>query len=390
MDTPPKKRRVEFIDLLRGWAVLVMIETHVSNATLTAEATSGDVFQVLKFINGLVAPSFLFASGMAYAVTSRRKLADYLNLGPPLFKQVLRLLFILLIGYALHLPKFNYYHLRYIAGDRAWEIFFQVDVLHCIAVSLLIAQGLLLVLRKESRLYLTLLGMTIGILLLTPLVWSVNFPNFMPVPLAAYMNGQHDSIFPLFPWSAFIFSGCVTGWYYLRAKDREAAGDTNAVVRMMKTTAVVAVGLAIFSFIFHPIAANLYPVYDYWKTGASFVLLRLGLVLLLCAALFAYEHRHGVSPRSIVSLVGRESLIVYVVHLLMIYGNFGTFNFHDQVHNSFGYIEAGITTVLLVALMIGLAWAWSRVKTGPPLRKRIVQIAVAAVLAGVFFFGPPL
>src|SRR5512141_3291674 len=122
MDTPPKKRRVEFIDLLRGWAVLVMIETHVANATLTAESASTDFFQVLKFINGLVAPSFLFASGMAYAVTSRRKLNDYLSFGPPLIKQIFRLLLILMIGYALHLPKFNYYHLRYIAGDRAWEI----------------------------------------------------------------------------------------------------------------------------------------------------------------------------------------------------------------------------------------------------------------------------
>ena len=29
------RKRIEFIDLLRGWAVIVMIETHVFNATLT-------------------------------------------------------------------------------------------------------------------------------------------------------------------------------------------------------------------------------------------------------------------------------------------------------------------------------------------------------------------
>ncbi len=390
MDASPKKRRIEFIDLLRGWAVLVMIETHVTNATLTSEIMSADLFQVLKFINGLVAPAFLFASGMAYAVTSRRKLNDYLGFGPPLFRQVLRLLFILMIGYALHLPKFNYHHLRYIAGERAWENFFQVDVLHCIAVSLLIAQGLLLVLRTEARLYMTLLGISVGILLLTPVIWGINFPNFMPVPLAAYMNGLHDSLFPLFPWSAFLFSGSVTGWYYLRARDREAAGEAGAVVRMMKTMVKVAVGMGAFSFVFHPVAERVYPVYDYWRTGASFVLLRLSLVLLLCAIMFAFEHRRGVSPKSIVSLVGRESLIVYVVHLLMIYGNFGTFNFHDRVNNSFGYLEAALVAVLLVGLMVLLAWVWGALKAGPPARKRGVQLVVLAVLAGVFFFGPPL
>jgi uncharacterized membrane protein len=390
MDIPSKKRRIEFIDLLRGWAVLVMIETHVADATLTAEITSSDFFQVLKFINGLVAPSFLFASGMAYAVTSRRKLNDYLSFGPPLIKQVLRLLLILLVGYALHLPKFNYYHLRYIAGDRAWEIFFQVDVLHCIAVSLLIAQGLLLVLRTEFRLYASLLGITIGILLLTPVVWGINFENFMPVPLAAYMNGLHDSLFPLFPWSAFLFSGSVTGWFYLRAKDREAAGDAGAVVRLMKKAVWIALGLAALSFVLHPIAEHLYPTYDYWKTSASFVLLRISLVLVLCALMFAVERRRGVSPRSAVSLVGRESLIVYVVHLLMIYGNFGTFNFHDRVNGTFGYLQAALTTVFLIGLMILLAWVWSELKSGPSLRKRAVQLSVAVVLAGVFFFGPPL
>jgi uncharacterized membrane protein len=390
MDAPPKKRRIEFIDLLRGWAVLVMIETHVANATLTAEILSTDLFQVLKFINGLVAPSFLFASGMAYAVTSRRKLNDYLSFGPPLIKQVFRLLLILLVGYALHLPKFNYYHLRYIAGDRAWEIFFQVDVLHCIAVSLLIAQGLLLVLRTEFRLYASLLGISIGILLLTPIVWGINFENFMPVPLAAYMNGLHDSLFPLFPWSAFLFSGSVTGWFYLRAKDREAAGDAGAVVRMMKNAVWIALGLAAFSFALHPIAERLYPTYDYWRTSASFVLLRISLVLVLCALMFAVERRRGVSPRSVVSLVGRESLIVYVVHLLMIYGNFGTFNFHDRVSGTFGYLQAALATVFLIGLMIFLAWVWSLLKSGPSLRKRVVQFSVAALLAGVFFFGPPL
>jgi uncharacterized membrane protein len=99
------KKRIEFIDLLRGWAVIVMIQTHVFNATLTPGLTETGFFQVLRFIDGLVAPSFLFASGMAYAVTTRRKINDYLSFGPPLFRQFGRLLFVMLIGYGLHLPK---------------------------------------------------------------------------------------------------------------------------------------------------------------------------------------------------------------------------------------------------------------------------------------------
>ena len=61
MSSPPRKR-IEYIDLLRGWAVIVMIQTHVFNAVLRPEITTTASFQWLKFVDGLVAPSFLFAS----------------------------------------------------------------------------------------------------------------------------------------------------------------------------------------------------------------------------------------------------------------------------------------------------------------------------------------
>ena len=386
--TPQPKKRVEYIDLLRGWAVIVMIETHVMNATLTADVTENDFFQVLKFINGLVAPAFLFASGLAYAVTTRRKIADYLGFAPPLFKQLGRLLLILLIGYTLHIPRFNYYHVRYVAGERAWEVFFQADVLHCIAVSLLLLQVLLLVFRSERGMYRALASLAVIVVFAAPIMWGIDFWNVLPIPLAAYMNGLHGSLFPLFPWSAFLFAGSVTGWYYLKAKDSQAAGKTGATATMMSSTAAFAFGMIAFSFLLHPLARQVYPTYDYWRFSPGFFFLRLGLVLLLCVLMFAYERRHGVSPRSAVTLVGRESLIVYVTHLTLIYGDFGGFNFQKQVQQSFGYPLALLTTVVLWLLMYVLALFWSAIKKGPVRRKRGIQLAFLVIILGIFFFGP--
>ena len=212
-----KPRRLDFIDLLRGWAVIIMIETHVLNATLMPSLRLEFPFKVLDFINGLVAPAFLFASGLAYAVVTRRKLHDYLSFGPPLLKHLWRLFFILLIGYCLHIPKFYFHHLMYVASGEAWHTFFQVDVLQCIAVSLLSLQILLLVLRNERRLYMAAAGLTAGVMLLSPLVWGVDFWTFLPIPLAEYFNGRHFSGFPLFPWSAFLFAGALMGYLYLQA-----------------------------------------------------------------------------------------------------------------------------------------------------------------------------
>jgi uncharacterized membrane protein len=388
----PTARRIDYIDLLRGWAVIVMIETHVFNATLTSTIKSDGFFGYIAFINGLVAPSFLFASGLAYAITTRRKLNDYLSFGKPLFRQFGRLLFILGIGYLLHLPKFNYGQLLDIIEERPWRIFFQADILQCIAVSLMFMQALLLVARNERRMYMTLGVISIGFVFLTPTIWGVDVWPILPPVLAGYVNGMHFTNFPgfpIFPWSAFLFAGAIFGFIYLKAKEmRVEPGSSRNLTTMMKQAVWWASALIIISFVIEPFAASMYPTYDYWKFSPSFYMLRLGIVIMLCVSMFFYEKRGGVSPRSPITLIGRESLIVYATHLLLIYGNFSTFNFSKRINHTFGYGEAIITTIVLLGLMYVLALFWSNIKRGSPGLKMVLQFGTLAVFVGVFFFGP--
>jgi hypothetical protein len=79
---------------------------------------------------------------------------------------------------------------------------------------------------------------------------------------------------------------------------------------------------------------------------------------------------------------------VYATHLLLIYGNFGTFNFRNEVNHSFGYLQAWSATAILLALMYGLALVWSRIKRGAPRWKRYAEFATATVFLLVFLFGP--
>jgi uncharacterized membrane protein len=378
--------------LLRGWAVLVMIETHVVNATLMKELMDGGAFTWIKFINGLVAPSFLFASGLAFAITTRRKLSDYLSFGPPLYIQIRRLLFVVMIGYLLHIPKFNFRQLLYEASELSWQIFFQADVLQCIGVSLLSMQALLLIVKKERRLYQAVFACSLAIVFASPVVWGIDAREYLPLPLAGYMNGmyfQNFPGFPIFPWTAFVFAGAVVGYFYLKAKDasgQRESGSNETV--MMKRLVGIAAAMIVVAIVLEPFAASLYPTYNYGLSSPSFFFLRLGIVLLLCAGMFFYEKRFSVSSRSLITLVGRESLIVYTLHLFLLYGDFATFNFTKNVNHTFGYVEAGITTVILVGLMILLARAWDAVRKKDPKVKRRIQWGVALGMAIVFFFGP--
>jgi len=101
-----QKSRLAFIDLLRGWAILVMIEVHVFNAFVLPELRSTSWFHALNFINGLVAPSFTFISGFVFLLASQKKLESFRSYGPAFWKQAGRIGMIWLIGYSLHLPFF--------------------------------------------------------------------------------------------------------------------------------------------------------------------------------------------------------------------------------------------------------------------------------------------
>jgi uncharacterized membrane protein len=256
-------------------------------------------------------------------------------------------------------------------------------------VSLLCIQGLLLVLKHEVRLYYTLAALAVIIIFVTPVMWGIDAWHSLPFLLAGYVNAKHFSGFPLFPWAAFLFGGAVFGRLYMRAKDAgKISGHVYNETAMMKRALWIAPLIVVLSFLIEPITASLYPVYDYWMFSPSFFLLRFGLVILLCAGMFFYEEWRSVSPKSVVAMVGRESLIVYSVHLLLIYGNFATFNFRKTVNHSFGYFEALITSVVLIAMMIALAFGWDKVRRVDPRVKKWIQWSVVVFLVLLFFFGP--
>jgi uncharacterized membrane protein len=381
-------KRLAFIDLLRGWAVIVMIETHVTNATIIPSMRDTSLFDIINFINGLVAPSFLFASGMAYAVTTRRKIDSYLSFGTPLFKQLGRLLFVLLIGYGLHIPRFNLYRIMHEVEPREWLVFFQADVLQCIAVSLLFLQILLLILRNEQRLYSVAAAIALAIVAVTPVMWSYDFLDILPAPVAAYMNGNSYSLFPLFPWMAFLLAGAVTG--HLFAEGRARAGDSGAdAFGRLTLRRFFFAGIALMGISFPLMTIGMVSQeYACWPLSPSFALLRMGIVLVLCALMYWFEQRKGVSAASPVTLIGRESLLVYSVHLLLIYGKFTGFNYRNWVNHTFGYGEIAVWTVVLLLLMYGLAWMWEKIKRQGEKSRRAVVFVTFAMLALVFVFGP--
>lgn len=277
--TAVPRARLEWLDFYRGLAVLVMIETHVGNTFLASDHWPAAWRVNLNYVNGLVAPAFLFIAGYAHGLGLRRKRAVRARIGP----RLVRLAGIAAFGYALHFPV-----MEVLAGrwSDALRVGSRVDILTCLAVAL---AALVLIERACGRwVQAGVAAAMAAVVIAAPFAveWTAG-----PGALVALLNPSTGSLFPLFPWAAFAFAG------FLVSEQRPTFPSFLAR----------AAGAAAVVFLLG--RANLTPV------SAAFFFERLAWILALvpvCAWLSS-----KCAP-SIVLFAGRESFWLYVVHLALI------------------------------------------------------------------------
>ncbi|MBL9131226.1 MAG: DUF1624 domain-containing protein [Verrucomicrobiaceae bacterium] len=270
-------QRLDWLDLFRGLAVLGMVWTHSANTFLDTSHQNSSWFREWSYYHGLIAPAFFWIAGFARAhvTTAASK---------PAWPAMKRLLMVLLAGYMLHVPWDR------LLDAQALRAALVVDVLHCLAVSGMI----LLVVERCGRwrepLVALLLVVFVG--LEEPAQgWRTGF-----TALDAYFNRSHGSLFALFPWVGFGLAGFVTR--------RVWNGQVNL------QALVVAVVGALFAFA---------QPWSPWPGGLpSFFLERLGWVM-MSAVVVAIMEASLSRFTGWLRLAGRESLLLYIVHLLLIH-----------------------------------------------------------------------
>ena len=224
MTTVPKSR-LAFIDLLRGWALLVMIEAHVFNTFMLPELKTTSWFHAIDFMHGLVAPSFTFISGFVFLLASQKKMESFRVYGSAFWKQLGRIGLIWIVGYCLHVPFFSFHRTMVETTEVGWLMFYQSDVLHCIAFGLLVLFLTRLLIRNERTYRTFLLSSGLLVVIITMFIWDIDFLAWIPAPLAAYLNSQHYSLFPIFPWLAFMLFGGYFASGYMSAREQQREKD---------------------------------------------------------------------------------------------------------------------------------------------------------------------
>lgn len=372
------RARIGYIDQFRGLATIFMIETHVVNALLMDPLRDGAVFSALNFLNGLVAPSFLFVAGFSFTLAVNRREDAYRRFSPELFRHLKRLLFIWVVGYALHIPYFSLFKIAHGSTPANISSFLEVDILQCIAATLVLLHVLRVLIKKDRTFNMVLWGLFWFFIVAAPLIGEIDFSRFLPEILSQYFNHVNGSLFPLFPWSSFLIAGTIASQKITYQKESRLA----ARLMPLGGGLIVAGYLMVYlhqTFFFQP---------DLYNYAPGWFLLRLGILLLILKGIIRYEEMRSMQW-SAVKVFGRESFFVYVIHLVIVYGSgAGNVSLVELLGPLLNYFQCFWIFAGLTAAMLVVAYLWSSLKKRDYYLSRLVQYTFVVGLLWLFISRP--
>jgi uncharacterized membrane protein len=360
MAPAPASRRLAYIDWMRGLACVLMFQTHCYDSWLSPEARQGRFFMYSQLGGTFPAPLFLFLAGVSFALVTEKLWQK--NLPPAQIARITIRRGAQIFAFGL-LFRLQEYVIAW--GWAPLSDLLRVDVLNTIGLSMMLMGvlcWLVLTLRRgaEARtaLILTATGTALLISLLTPPLWTTWRPDWLPWPLESYINGVHNLgtpqawLFPIFPWTAFAFAGLAAGFILQSKWGHRAEGLT---FFLAGASGVLLIAAARW---FNAQPRQLYAVYDYWHTSPNFFLIRVGMLLVILAASYAWcrwgAGHWGFSP---LILLGQASLLVYWVHLEFVYGRASILPKHSD-----GIRTASLGLLTIFVAMLVLAYFRTRLK----------------------------
>jgi uncharacterized membrane protein len=340
----PASQRLPYLDWVRGVAALVMLQGHVFQSFLRDDLRDGGPYVMSQFAGGMPPAVFLFLLGVTFAFLMDSQERKGFSAGARLAAAIKRsgYLFAAAFAFRLQLWLFSF-------DKSPWTDIFRVDILNCMGLALL-ALSVMAVFRTKERVRLcAVLGVAIAAA--APLVSNIDLSG-LPAVVQNYVKPDH-TFFGFFPWAAFVAFGMSAG----------------SILRLLKPDEIPAtmqwfgwggLTLAFAAYTLSGMSPSIYSNSDFWLNSPALIFIKLGAVLILLAFAWVWNLRVAATDWSWVRQFGLTSLLVYWVHVELVYGRwFGVFKDRLSVGSTL------FATVLTIALMLVLSLIrtnWTSVK----------------------------
>ena len=326
-------RRRTYLDLLRGVAVLLMIEAHLFDSWTRPADRESNTFSAVMLVGGMGTTLFLMLAGAAAALSAGSKLRRGVSVREA--------------SHAVIRRGLEIYALALVFRVQAWLLgwshspsdLLKVDILNIMGPSIALAGLLWRAGRTPSQRMWLYAGAAVAAAFFTPFVRSMP-TAVLPDALEAYIVPVPGlSNFVFFPWIAMVFAGGVVGMLLDAAASPQRERQVNVWLG--------AGGASITAFAFAAsYLPSILPSSSFWTTSPAFLFMRIGIGAAAVAAAYAWSRIAG-PGWSALGQLGRTSLFIYWIHVEMVYGLISL-----PLHHSLSVGTAALAFVLFSGFML--------------------------------------
>ncbi len=338
--TKDLKIRLNTPDLLKGIAILFMIQVHLMELFARPAIFASWVGKLSLFLGGTpAAPVFMIIMGyfVAQSTMSRTKT---IRRGI----QLIILGMLLNIGLNLNLI----YHVLFIGWNyNIWQYIFGVDILQLAGLSIIIIAILPNIIK--ARWYLTII-LIFFVFIISHFINGQNIPDGWNYFTAYFIGGTDWSYFPLLPWLVYPLSGYV----FLQLETFFLTWSWHKFFRIF-----VIISFALFiSFSWNYASSISYDLKAYYQHGFGFYFWSIVFALLWAGLFNIFSHQIiKTKLGEYLTFLGKNITSIYVFQWLII-GNLATIWFQQKNET-----ELVFYFILITALSSSLTWAWNRLKS---------------------------
>src|SRR5579864_5164343 len=185
--------RLQFLDWLRGFGVVIMLQGHTYHSLLRDDLRKSSTFILSDFLGGMPSAVFLFLTGVTLAFLMDSRERQGASAGQRVMASLRRSGYILGLAFLVRLQLWVFAW-----PGSAWTDLLRVDVLNCMGLALAVLSPLAAFRTLERVRFAAITGLAVAAA--SPLVSELDWSHAHPL-VKAYIAPDYVS-FGFFPWGA--------------------------------------------------------------------------------------------------------------------------------------------------------------------------------------------
>ena len=331
-----------------------MLQGHVFHSFTRNDLREGSHYILSQFIGGLPPAIFLFLTGITLAFMMEKRERDCMPMTSRIFTGLHRAGYLIVMAFLFRIQLW-----LFAWGQTNWHEIFRVDILNCMGLSIAVFSVMAIFPIQERARLCIVLGILVACA--SPLVSQLDWSG-APEILKDYF-APNPNLFSFFPWASYLAFGMGAG-SILRLIKREHLQSS------MQWCMLIGLVLIVTAQYFSNLPFSLYQKAEFWVDSPGLVFIKLGVTMVILPVGYVWMETYGKMGWSWIKQLGSTSLLVYWVHIEIVYGRWLS-GWKERLDVN----ETALLSVGIVGLMVLFSVAQTRWKNFQ--WRRVPQAAAA-------------